>query len=156
MKQPTTKPKKINIWQFQFILCRRLVWWGTLSFILGIPLLFMEPFLRGFGIQAIFGGAINTTIAVFATFRITKRRAALSDPADKDVVAREANKLGRLLQLMLICDIIYFLVGLILVLTLGRKNPWWLGTGIGVIVQALYLLGFDWYHLKRIPVGNKE
>lgn len=150
MKQDTKPPKKINLWQYQFIVCRRLVWWGALSFILGIPLLFMEPFLQGFGGQALLWGAINAAIAVFATWRITKRRAALSDPADKEALANEANKLSRFLRLMLLCDVVYILLGITLAIALGRKNMWWLGTGIGVIVQGLYLLGFDWYHWKKI------
>ena len=156
MKQPTSKPKKINIWQYQFILTRRLAWWGVLSFVFGVVMFFIDdPFLKGFGIQAAAWGFIDTAIAIGATFLTTKRRAALSDPAAKDAVTLEAYKLRKLLKLMRPLDVIYIVVGLLLAFTWGRKSAWWFGTGWGVVVQGLFLLGFDWYHTRNIP-GLKE
>ena len=122
MKQPTSKPKKINIWQYQFILTRRLAWWGVLSFVFGVVMFFIDdPFLKGFGIQAAAWGFIDTAIAIGTTFLTTKRRAALPDPAAKDAVTLEAYKLRKLLKLMLPLDVIYILVGLLLALPGAEK-----------------------------------
>ena len=75
MKQPTGKPKKINIWQYQFILARRLAWWGVLSFVFGVAMFFIDdPFLKGFGIQAAAWGFIDTAIAIGATFSAPGKR----------------------------------------------------------------------------------
>lgn len=153
MKQPAIKNKRINIWQYQFILARRLAWWGAISFAVGIPTLMMEPFLRGFGIQAIVWGLIDFAIAVGGSLLVTRRRKALADPQAKEAVQNEADKLRRLLRWMLPLDVIYVIVGLVLILTWGRKDAWWLGTGLGVVVQGLFLLGFDWYHKKHIPAN---
>jgi hypothetical protein len=149
--QQTTVKKKINIWQYQYLLTKRLAFWGVGSFAIGIPLIFMEPFLRGFGLQAMIWGAINMGIAVFAALRITKRRENSPDPADPEIVAAEATKLRKLLILMIRCDFIYLLIGLLIIFIWGRKDAWWMGTGISVFVQGLFLLGFDWYHVKEMP-----
>lgn len=153
MKQPAIKNKRINIWQYQFILARRLAWWGAISFAVGIPTLIMEPILRGFGIQAIVWGLVDFAIAVGGSILVTRRRKALADPQAKEAVQNEADKLRRLLWWMLPLDVIYVIVGLVLVLTWGRKDMWWLGTGLGVVVQGLFLLGFDWYHAKNVPMN---
>ena len=153
MKQPATKNKRINIWQYQFILSRRLAWWGALSFAVGIPTILVEPVLRGFGLQAMVWGLINTAIAVGGSLLVIRRRKALADPQAKDAVAKEAEKLRRLLWWMISLDIIYMIVGLTLAFTWGRKDIWWMTTGIGVVVQGLFLLGFDWYHAKNVPAN---
>jgi hypothetical protein len=150
--QQTTVKKKINIWQYQYLLTKRMAFWGVGSFATGIPMIFMEPFLRGFGLQAMIWGAINMGIAVFAALRITKRRENSPDPADREIVAAEATKLRKLLILMIRCDFIYLLIGLLIIFIGGRKDAWWMGTGISVFVQGLFLLGFDWYHVKEMPM----
>lgn len=96
MKQPTTKNKRINIWQYQFILSRRLAWWGAISFAIGIPTFLMEPALRGFGIQAMVWGVIDAAIAVGGSFLIIRRRKALPDPQAKEVVEKETHKLRQI------------------------------------------------------------
>lgn len=151
MKQPTVKVKKINIWQYQYILARRLIWWGVLSFAFGVPLLFMEKLLRGFGIQAIAWGLVDAGIAVGGSYLTTKRYKSHPDPSSKEIADKESQKLQKLLWWMVPMDVIYILVGAILIFSWGRKDNWWLGTGIGVIVQGLFLLGFDWYHVKNVP-----
>jgi archaellum biogenesis protein FlaJ (TadC family) len=153
MKQPATKNKRINIWQYQFILSRRLAWWGALSFAVGIPTFLVEPVLRGFGIQAMVWGLINAAIAVGGSLLVVRRRKALPDPQAKDAVEKEADKLRRLLWWMIPLDVIYVIVGLVLAFTWGRKDSWWMGTGIGVVAQGLFLLGFDWYHAKNVPTN---
>ncbi len=152
--QQTIVKKKINIWQYQYLLTKRLAFWGVGSFAAGIPMIFMEPFLRGFGLQAMIWGAINMGIAVFAALRITKRRENSPDPADREIVTAEATKLRKLLTWMIRCDFIYILIGLLIMLFWGRKDAWWMGTGISVFVQGLFLLGFDWYHVKEMPMSK--
>lgn len=153
MKQPVAKNKRINIWQYQFIIARRLAWWGAISFAVGIPTFLMEPALRGFGIQAMVWGLIDAAIAVGGSFLILRRRKVLTDPQAKDVVLNETNRTRRLLWLMVPLDIIYIIIGLILALTWGRKDAWWMGTSVGVVVQGVFLLGFDWFHAKKVPSG---
>lgn len=151
MKQPATKNKRINIWQYQFILARRLAWWGAVSFAVGIPSFLVEPALRGFGLQMMVGGLILAALAVGSSLLVIRRRKALPDPQAKDAVEKEAHNLRRLLKWMIPLDVIFVVVGLVLIFTVGRKNVWWMGTGIGVVVQGLFLLGFDWYHAKNVP-----
>ena len=151
MKQPVVKNKRINIWQYQFIIARRLAWWGAISFAVGIPTFLMEPALRGFGIQAMIWGLIDAAIAVGGSFLIIRRRKTVADPQAKEVVLNETNRTRRLLWLMVPLDVIYIIIGLTLAFTWGRKDAWWLGTGVGVVVQGLFLLGFDWYHAKNVP-----
>ncbi len=153
MKQSETKNKRINIWQYQFILARRWAWWGALSFAVGIPTFLVEPALRGFGLQAMVWGLIIATIAVGNSVLVIRRRKALPDPQGKDAVEKEAHKLRRVLKWMISLDIIFIVVGVVLIFTVGRKNVWWLGTGIGIVVQGMFLLGFDWYHAKNVPAN---
>lgn len=152
--QQTTVTKKINIWQYQYILTKRLAIWGVGSFATGIPMIFMDPILRGFGWQAMLWGAINMGIAVFAALRISKRRENSPDPADRGIIENEATKLKKLLILMIRCDFGYLALGLLIIFTWGRKDAWWMGTGIGIFVQGLFLLGFDWYHIKEMPMKS--
>jgi hypothetical protein len=152
--QQTAVKKKINIWQYQYILTKRLAFWGVGSFAAGIPMIFMEPFLRGFGLQAMLWGAINMGIAVFAALRISQRRENSPDPADQGIIAGEAEKLKKLLILMIRCDFGYLALGLLIIFTWGRKDAWWMGTGISIFVQGLFLLGFDWYHVKEMPMKS--
>ena len=149
--QQTAVKKKINIWQYQYIVTKRLAIWGGGSFAVGIPMIFMEPFLRGFGLQAMLWGAINMGIAVFAALRISKRRGNSPDPADRGIIENEAAKLKKLLIWMIRCDFGYLLLALLISFILGRQDAWWRGTGIGIFVQGLFLLGFDWYHVKEMP-----
>jgi hypothetical protein len=151
--QQTKLTKKINIWQHQYLLTKRLAFWGIGSFAVGIPMIFMEPFMRGFGWQAMIWGAINMGIAVFAALKISKRHENSPDPAAREIIEAEAIKLKKLLIWMIRCDLVYLLIGLILILWLGRQDAWWMGTGIGVFIQGLFLLGFDWYHIKESPVS---
>lgn len=156
MKQVATKNKRINIWQYQFILARRLAWWSMGSFSVGVMLFWMEPLLRGFGIQAFVWGLINAAVAVGGALLTTKRRGKLPDPAAAEAVQKEADKLWKLLWWMVLLDSVFVLVGVVLAFSLGRQDAWWRGTGIGVVVQGLFLLGFDWYHAKNVPVTGKE
>jgi hypothetical protein len=111
----------------------------------------MEPALRGFGMQAMAWGLIDAAIAVGGSFLVIRRRQALPDPQAKEAVEQETHKLRKLLWWMIPLDVLYVLVGLALAFTWGRKDGWWMGTGIGIVVQGGFLLGFDWYHAKNIP-----
>lgn len=155
MKQVAVKNKRINIWQYQFILARRLAWWSMGSFSLGVILFWMEPLLRGFGIQTFVWGLINAARAVAGALLTTKRRSKLSDPAATEAVQKEADQLWKRLWWLVLLDSVCVLVGVVLAFSLGRQDAWWRGTGIGVVVQGLFLLGFDWYHAKDVPVIEK-
>ena len=83
MKQPATKNKRINLWQYQFILARRLAWWGALSFAVGIPSFLVEPALRGFGLQMMVGGLLMAVLAVGGSLLIIRRRKALRPASER-------------------------------------------------------------------------
>ena len=156
MKQVPTKNKRINIWQYQFILARRLAWWGVMSFAIGLAFFSSETFFRGFSIQAIAWGLLEAAMAVGGAMLTVKRRSQLPDPAAQEVLAKEILQLRKLLRWMMPLDVLYVIVGLVLIFTWGRKDSWWLGTGWGVVVQGVFLLGFDWFHVKQMPVYAKE
>ncbi|MEL6269227.1 MAG: hypothetical protein AAFR22_05395, partial [Chloroflexota bacterium] len=67
MKAPFSEPytARHNIWEFQSIVSRRLLWWAVGNVIVGMWLQQRRSkFLRGMGMQSISWGAINAMIAV--------------------------------------------------------------------------------------------
>ncbi|MEO1441207.1 MAG: hypothetical protein AAFV33_12460 [Chloroflexota bacterium] len=70
MKAPFSEPytARHNIWEFQSIVSRRLLWWAVGNVIVGMWLQQRRSkFLRGMGMQSISWGAINAMIAVGGT-----------------------------------------------------------------------------------------
>jgi hypothetical protein len=135
-----------NIWSFQQTLTRRLLIWSGLSVGGGLGLLWLNPFWRGFGIQALAWGLIDAAIAFFGSLSARRRYAKLPDPLAPACVHNESQKLRRLLWVNAGLDVGYMAGGLALVLTLGAANPAWQGHGWGIVMQGGFLFLFDSYH----------
>jgi hypothetical protein len=135
-----------NIWGFQQTLTRRLFIWSGLSIIVGLGLLGLDSFWRGFGIQALAWGLIDAAIAFFGGLTARRRYAALPDPLAPVCVRNESQKLRRLLWVNAGLDVGYMAGGLALALTLGANDPAWQGHGWGIVAQGGFLFLFDLYH----------
>lgn len=137
------------IYDFQRILSRRLLAWGALSLIAGLWLLFTQgPFWRGLGLQAMVWGAIDIVLAVFG---IRSAASKLGLPFDSDRQTRHARNLRRILWVNTGLDVLYLFGGAFLIVTKGASEPFWQGTGWGIILQGGFLLLFDLFHALTTP-----
>ena len=106
-----------------------LLTWSIVSIIIGIILNFGFPFtlLGGIGLQAIIWGGIDAAIAAFILFKQKEQ---------------SAEKISKTVSFNIYLDIIYQVVGVI-VIVLYLQNPYFVGNGIGVIIQGFFLLLLD-------------
>jgi hypothetical protein len=124
----------------------RLLRWSVLSVASGLPLAASRaPLLRGLGQQFIAWGAIDGAIALAG--RWSNRR-----KAEQGMTAQEIDKLRRLLLVNAGLDVFYMAGGLALVARRGQDDPYWRGTGLGIVVQGGFLLAFDLWHGLNAPV----
>jgi len=138
------------IWDFQDTLSRRLLLWSALSIVAGAVLLLAgSDFWRGFGLQAAVWGAIDAAIALFGQRSAVKRRA--KGPFTAEARAAEAAKLRRLLWINTGLDVLYVAGGLVLVYTLGARDPFAAGNGWGIVLQGGFLFVFDLLHALAVP-----
>jgi len=140
----------MNIWTFQNTLTRRLSAWAQFSIGLGLAgLLAPREFWRGMAGQFIGWGIINQAIAFFGSKGTEKRLASLDENEKKAIEPQETRKLAKILWINAGLDVGYMLFGAIFARA-NRDNPFKVGTGIGIIVQGLFLLLFDWIHAKKL------
>ncbi len=138
------------IWDFQDTLSRRLLLWSALSAVAGAALLLTGgDFWRGFGLQALVWGGIDAAIAWFGQRSAARRRAR--GPHSAEALAREADKLRRLLWINTGLDVLYVTGGLVLLYTLGAQDRFAAGNGWGIIVQGGFLFFFDLLHALATP-----
>jgi esterase/lipase len=139
------------IWDFQDALSRRLLLWSAVSIAAGVILLLAgDAFCRGFGLQAVVWGAIDAGIALFGR-RGSEKRQASARPGP-ETTQREGRHLRRLLWINTGLDVLYVMVGLGLVYTLGGRNPSLAGTGWGIVLQGGFLFLFDLLHARAVPM----
>jgi 4-amino-4-deoxy-L-arabinose transferase-like glycosyltransferase len=139
----------MNIWQQQEALSRRLLAWAGLSIVLGLVFSLGNKFWRGVGSQFLGWGVTNALIALFGQAAARQRVANLENPGLADVQAQEAEKLSRLLWINAGLDVLYMLGGR----SLGRRDKGdgrMKGMGLGVVLQALFLLAFDVFHAREV------
>ncbi len=105
------------IWDYQAQLGRRLLLWGALSACGGLVLLTgRAEFWRGFGLQAVIWGLIDTLIAAFGLRRAGKK---LHRRVDLEEAARERAALRRLLRINAGLDLLYIAGGAALLILRG-------------------------------------
>lgn len=139
----------MNIWQQQEALSRRLLRWAGISVVLGLVLSLGNKFWKSVGSQFLGWGATNAIIAIFGQAATRQRIADLENPGLADIQAQEAEKLSRLLWINAGLDVIYMLGGQIISQRDtgdGRMK----GIGVGIILQALFLMVFDIFHAREV------
>jgi len=142
---------KVTIWDFEKSLMRRLLLWTILSVLVGTGLIFFSnPFWQGFGIQALAWGVVDGIIVWFGWRRV-KQNLGIDASDQRD--DREARRIRKILWINTALDVLYIASGGVIVFTLGSASPFWLGTGWGIIIQAVFLFIFDIWHAFHVPVS---
>ncbi len=137
------------IWDFTKVILRRLMLWAVSSFLVGMAMLvFNNPFWRGFGIQALAWGAVDSLIAWFGLKRIQRKNEKPSSFAEEE---KEKAKIRKILWINGMLDVLYMAAGAALVLLVDADSAFWRGTGWGIIVQGAFLFFFDTAHALRVP-----
>ena len=119
-----------------------LMTWSITSIIIGIILNFGLPstILGGIGLMAIIWGIIDAAIAAFILFKQKEQ---------------SAEKIMKTVSFNIYLDIIYQIVGVI-VIVLYLQNPYFVGAGIGVIIQGFFLLLLDHSYHNSLRNLEKE
>ena len=111
-----------------------LIAWSFSSIVIGaILFLIAIPVLQGIGLQALLWGLIDVIIAVFGVFRAKEQTAI---------------KAARFLRINVYLDIVYQVVGVLLIVFLWQ-DAFLLGNGIGIIIQGAFLFVLDLYFYRR-------
>ena len=122
----------LNLYQLNRQISLFLMGWGLSSVILGGTLIFFDnSFLKAISIQFLLWGIIDFILGLIPIIRnkISERK-----------------KLYKILFFNSFLDIIYILVGLILIFEFVFEGEATIGHGFGVIIQAIFLLVFDTYY----------
>jgi hypothetical protein len=139
-----------NIWDFQRTLSQRLLVWSGISTVIGTVMAFKRGFWRGVGSQFVGWAVVNAAIALGGQYVTQRRRAQLDNPELAKHHIREATNLKRLLWINAGLDVFYMLGGAFM---MGRRqsDAQARGTGLGIILQGLFLFIFDIFHALRTP-----
>jgi hypothetical protein len=127
------------------ILARRLglilIAWGIASAVIGgVLLLVPNSLLQGIGLQALLWGIIDLIIALVGVFRSKEQ---------------PVEKITRFLRINVCLDVIYQIVGLVLIVVFWA-NAFLVGNGIGVIIQGAFLFGLDLYFYRKFQAFTEE
>ena len=130
------------------MIARRLLWWSGFSLALGVGgILTPCPLVQGIALQALIWGAVDAVIALVGDHGARSRSERYPDHR------REVAETQRLRKTLLVngyLDILYLVVGSVVVI-LFHREMFPLGNGIGVVIQAIFLLLFDFGHARRLP-----
>jgi len=147
----------LDIWQFQKVVSRRLLWWAGLNVGLGLWLQQRRnKFWRGVAMQAISWGAINAGIAVVGKRATTFRLRRQDAPYARETVRKEERNLSRALWINAGLDVLYMIGGVALAFTRGRRDRLMRGNGWGIVVQGGFLFVFDVVHALIMSVDKEE
>lgn len=114
-----------------------LLAWGIGSVVVGAGLVSRRNAeLRQAGLQALSWGAIDAALALNA--RIGARRKQAQPPGEPAIIA-DARRTRAIVAVNGLLDVGYIAAGVALMRRSGRR-----GMGIGIAVQGLFLLLYDW------------
>ena len=121
---------------------KRLIPWGVLSIIIGLILYFglLNTILGGIGLQALIWGAIDVIIAVSIIYKQKEQT---------------VTKIAKTVSGSIKVDILVQIIGLVIIV-IFFQNPFYMGNGIGVIIQGFFLLLLDNTYLKELRKLEKE
>jgi len=121
---------------------KRLIPWGVLSIIIGLILYFglLNTILGGIGLQALIWGAIDVIIALSIIYKQKEQ---------------SVTKIGKTVSGSIKVDILVQIIGLVIIV-IFFQNPFYMGNGIGVIIQGFFLLLLDNAYLKELRKLEKE
>ena len=121
---------------------KRLLTWSIISIIIGLALYFGSPnsILGGIGLQTLIWGVIDAVIAL----SIVNRQKEQS-----------IEKIAKTVSTSIRFDTIFVIVGIIIILAFFQ-NPFFMGNGIGVIIQGFFLLLLDTSYLKLLRNSEEE
>ncbi len=127
---------------------RTLLWWSGFSVVAGIAgILTPWPLVQGIALQALIWGAVDAVIAAVGLHGARRR----SDRyPDEEREISETIRLRKTLTINGFLDLVYLAAGIAVVVGF-HGQPFPVGNGIGVVIQALFLLGFDFGHAGRLP-----
>ncbi len=121
---------------------KRLIPWGITSIIVGIILYLGLPntVLAGIGLQALIWGAIDVVIALSIIYKQKEQ---------------SVSKIAKTVSGSIRVDILVQIIGVV-ILIVFFQNPFYMGNGIGVIIQGFFLLVLDTTYLKELRNLEKE
>ena len=121
---------------------KRLIPWGIISVIIGLILYFGSPstILGGIGLQALIWGAIDIIIALSIVYKQKEQ---------------SVTKIAKTVSGSIKVDILVQIIGLVIIVIFSQ-NPFYVGNGIGVIIQGFFLLLLDSSYLKELSNLDKE
>lgn len=129
----------------------RLFLWGITSIIISLILYFFkDSFSSGLRIQFLFWGIINSFISSSGIIKEDKKYNITKDEYDK-----ELKKIRKILKINTFLDILYILIGIIIIL-FNKSNLYLIGHGSGVIIQGSFLFLFDLSHYLNKDIEKYE
>jgi hypothetical protein len=133
----------MGFWKFQDRLTLSLLSWAMASVATGLLLGRSEnEFRRGVGEQFAGWGLVNGAIAVLGQ-RGSQKKREKPEANSPEALAKEKNKLKRLLWTNTGLDVAYMAGGWHAARTRGQMDERWCGRGWGIILQGGFLFFFD-------------
>ncbi len=132
-----------------------LLGWGVGSVVVGAGLATdAQPTVRQIGIQAVAWGAIDAVLAWNGRRSARARQhESEAEAAKRRPLVEEVKRFRTIIAVNTGLDVLYVLGGLWLAQTAGKRASR-RGTGLGIAIQGVFLLGFDgylWRQLLRQP-----
>lgn len=113
----------------------------------GVALLTSVPLIEGIGLQALIWGAVDALIAVAGIIGARRKRDRYPDETR---AVRETLRLRRVLVINGVLDHLYLAAG-IAIAVIFRPDAFLVGNGVGIVIQAVFLLFFDLIHAAQLP-----
>jgi hypothetical protein len=145
----------MNVWQWQERISKRLMMWAGVSMVVGLLLRRGGKFWRGVGEQFMGWGLVNALIAFFGQSAAWSKVDSYDNPGETQVLREERDNLSKLLWLNAGLDVLYMLGGRAFARRDkgdGKRR----GVGLGIVLQALFLLVFDVLHAKEVEQAKVE